>query len=404
MFEYAPKIDGAPVEAEIIAQCFDRYYRKRPGWEKVDAQIETARALKEIGGTAHWFDAAWFPVGFPDGVGNWFSDETNFPNGVEELGDALEEMGLDFVLWFEPERVAARTEIATKYPQFVFGGSEGGLYKLNDPEARKFLTDLLLKRVKDFKVDVYRNDFNVDPLPFWRAADEPNRRGMTEIRYVEGHYELWNRLRSENPGLWIDNCASGGRRIDLETTAISLPLWRSDTCCWANHPEWDQSQTLGLAQFLPLFSCSAWDPSPYTFRSAANPGAIMQYNFLDDDYDEAAAKASVAEAKTYRKFWYGDFYPLSESQPGKRDVAAWQLHRPDLNAGLVYVFRQAESPYPGVEFNLRGLAPNATYRVAVKPGYDATETFELSGAELANYLLLIPKKGAAYVVEYEAIR
>ncbi|MBQ9801113.1 MAG: alpha-galactosidase [Thermoguttaceae bacterium] len=404
MFEYAPKIDGTPVEAEIIAQCFDRYYRKRPGWEKVGAQIETARALKKIGGTAHWFDAAWFPVGFPNGVGNWFSDETNFPNGVEELGDALEEMGLNFVLWFEPERVAAGTEIATKYPQFVFGGSQGGLYKLNDPEARKFLTDLLLKRVKDFKVDVYRNDFNLDPLPFWRAADEPNRRGMTEIRYVEGHYELWNRLRSENPGLWIDNCASGGRRIDLETTSISLPLWRSDTCCWAGHPEWDQSQTLGLAQFLPLFSCSAWDPSPYTFRSAANPGAIMQYNFLDDDYDETLAKASVAEAKTYRKFWYGDFYPLSETRPGKRDVAAWQLHRPDLNAGLVYVFRQAESPYPGVEFGLRGLDPNATYRVAVKLGYEAAETFELSGAELANYLLLIPEKGAAYVVEYEAIR
>ena len=53
---------------------------------------------------------------------------------------------------------------------------------------------------------------------------------------------------------------------------------------------------------------------------------------------------------------------------------------------------------------MRGLAPNATYRVAVKPGYEATETFELSGAELANYLLLIPEKGAAYVVEYEAVR
>ncbi|MBQ2850588.1 MAG: GH36 C-terminal domain-containing protein, partial [Thermoguttaceae bacterium] len=62
------------------------------------------------------------------------------------------------------------------------------------------------------------------------------------------------------------------------------------------------------------------------------------------------------------------------------------MHRPDLNAGLVYVFRQAESPYPGVEFGLRGLDPNATYRVAVKLGYEAAETFELSGAELANYL------------------
>lgn len=404
MFEYAPKIDGLPVEMELVSQCFDRYYRKRPGWQKVDSQIKTAQMLKNIGGTAHWFDAAWFPVGFPNGVGNWFSDKENFPNGVEELGAALEKTGLKFILWFEPERVAPGTEIATKRPNFVFGGENGGLYKLNDPEARKFLTDLLLKRIKEFGVDVYRCDFNIDPLSFWRDADEPNRRGMTEIRYVEGHYELWNRLRAENPGLWIDNCASGGRRIDLETTSLALPLWRSDVCCWPGHPEWDQSQTLGLAQYLPLFSCCAWDPSPYTFRSAANPGAILQYNFLEPEFDESLAKASVAEAKTYRKFWYGDFYPLTETRPGKRDVAAWQLHRPDLNAGIVYVFRQAESPYPGVEFNLRGLDPKANYRVNVKPGYEVAETFETTGAELANYLLLIPKKGSAYVVEYEAIR
>lgn len=155
---------------------------------------------------------------------------------------------------------------------------------------------------------------------------------------------------------------------------------------------------------MPLFSCCAWDPSPYTFRSAANPGAILQYNFLEPEFDEPLAKASVAEAKTYRKFWYGDFYPLTETRPGKRDVAAWQLHRSDLNAGIVYVFRQAESPYPGVEFNLRGLDPKANYRVNVKPGYEVAETFETTGAELANYLLLIPKKGSAYVVEYEAIR
>ncbi len=40
---------------------------------------------------------------------------------------------------------------------------------------------------------------------------------MTEIRYVEGHYAMWDELRARHPGLWIDNCASGGRRIDLET-------------------------------------------------------------------------------------------------------------------------------------------------------------------------------------------
>jgi len=404
-FEYAPRVENDKhVKMEFIAQCFDRYYRKRAGWEKCDAQIESARRLKAIGGTAYWFDAAWFPIGFPDGVGNWYSDKENFPNGVEELGDALENMDLNFILWFEPERVAPNTEIATKYPQYVFGGEKGGLYKLNEPEAREWLTNRLLDCIKRFKLTVYRNDFNIDPLPYWRANDEPNRQGITEIRYVEGHYEMWNRFRKEIPGLWIDNCASGGRRIDLETVAISIPMWRSDTCCWAGHPEWDQNMTIGLAQYLPLYSCSSWDSKPYTFRSAANPGAIMQYNFLDPDYDPEQAKASVDEAKTYQKFWYGDFYPLAWGALGKRDIVAWQLHRPDLDAGLVYVFRQAASPYPGVEFSLRAIKADANYRVCVKRDYKEGERFEISGKELAQYLILVKEKGAAIVVEYELVK
>ncbi|MDO4586541.1 MAG: NPCBM/NEW2 domain-containing protein [Planctomycetia bacterium] len=402
MFEYAPKMDnGLPMKMETIGQCFDRYYRKREGWEKYDGQVEFAKRLKAAGCTAYWFDAAWFPVGFPNGVGNWFSDTKNFPGGLEQLGQTIQDLGLKFVLWFEPERVAPNTEIATKYPQYVFGGEKGGLYKLNDPEARKHLTELLLKRIKDYKVGVYRNDFNIDPLSFWRANDAEDRQGMTEIRYVEGHYEMWNRFRSENPGLWIDNCASGGRRIDLETTSIAVPLWRSDTCCWPGHPEWDQNQTLGLAQYLPLFSCSSWDPSPYTFRSAANPGCILQYNFLDDDYDPVMTKKSVDEAKAYQKFWYGDFYPLSDVVPGKAAITAWQLHRSDLNAGVVYVFRQEKSPYIGRSFDLRAIDPDANYRINIKRGYEIEKSLEMTGAELAEYPILMNEKKSTIVIEYQ---
>lgn len=398
---YAPHVDGKPIQMEFVEQCFDRYYRKRSGWEKCGAQIESAKKLQEIGGTAYWFDAAWFPVGFPNGVGNWFSDKTNFPNGVEELGNALKDMNLRFILWFEPERVAKGSYIAEKLPDFVFGGKEGGLFKLNDPEARKFLTETLLTRVKEFKIDVYRNDFNISPYQYWIAADEPNRKGMTETRYVEGLYEMWDALREANPGLWIDNCASGGRRIDLETLMRSVPLWRSDTCCWPDHPEWDQSHTIGLAQFLPLFSCSSWSSDPYTFRSAANPGAIMQYNFLDEDYDRERAKISLDEAKTYQKFWYGDFYPLTNAPVGKSSTVAWQLHRADLEAGLIYIFRQPESRYPMVELEPYAIDPDAKYSVRVRYGYDKGEWQTMLGKELFEIAPILKERKSVCVVEYK---
>lgn len=402
LFEYAPKrADGMPQNLLFVGQCFDRYYRQRPKWETFDSQAKFAKKLAEIGCNAYWFDAAWFPVGFPEGAGNWYSDPVNFPNGVEEIGKVVHDLGLKFVLWFEPERVAKNTQIANEHPEFVFDGEPSGLYKLNDPAARKFLGDLLLKRIKEFGVDVFRNDFNIDPLGYWHKNDTENRRGITEIRYVEGHYDMWNRLRRERPGLWIDNCASGGRRIDLSTTSISIPLWRSDTGCWAGGAEWDQNQTLGLAQYLPIFSCCVWDSSPYTFRSGANMGAIVQYNFLDDDYDIRRARDSINEAKVYQKFWYGDFYPLSTAVVGKSSLLAWQWHRPDLNAGLVYVFRQPECDYTGRELRLRGIEPTAAYRVVIKDDYSPQEAVVMTGDELRQLTITAPKCGSAIVVEYE---
>jgi alpha-galactosidase len=61
-------------------------------------------------------------------------------------------------------------------------------------------------------------------LPFWQATDEPDRPGMAEVGFVEGLYAMWDELRARHPHLAIDHCASGGRRIDLETVRRSYAL------------------------------------------------------------------------------------------------------------------------------------------------------------------------------------
>ena len=144
-------------------------------------------------------------------------------------------MGLKFLLWFEPERVVTNTAIAREHPEFLLKGGNSSLYNLGDPAARRWLTDLLSKRITEFGLDTYRNDFNIDPLGFWRANDAPDRQGISEIRYIEGLYAMWDELLAKHPGLWIDNCASGGRRIDIEMISRSVNLWRSDTGCAPGH-------------------------------------------------------------------------------------------------------------------------------------------------------------------------
>ena len=73
-----------------------------------------------------------------------------------------------------------------------------------------------------------RFDFNTAPLAAWNAADAPGQRGLTQIRHVLGLYELLDRLMKAYPDLLIEGCASGGRRIDLETIKRSHTFWKSD--------------------------------------------------------------------------------------------------------------------------------------------------------------------------------
>jgi len=402
LFHYVPKQNGRPARLPIALQCFDRYSWTRADWATEAGQMAAAEFAKGIGCDHHWLDAAWFVGGFPNGVGNWTCKPKAFPNGLKPVSDACHKLGLKFVVWFEPERVASGSQIAREHPEFVFGGAKGGLFKLSDPAARRWLTDLLSKRIGEFGIDVYRNDFNIDPLAFWRRNDTPDRQGMTELRYVEGHYQMWDELLSKHPGLLIDNCSSGGRRIDLETCMRSVPLWRSDTSCSPGHPDWNQAQSCGLSLYLPFHTACGWTPEPYDFRSSATAGAICQFAYLDDGFPVALAQATIAEARENRKFWYGDFYPLTSCTTTPDHWAAYQFHRPDLDAGLVLVFRRAESGYTGLEVALKGLAPATTYTVEHIDDARAKTVRTMTGRALMSPTeLRLPEKANSLLIRYE---
>ena len=143
LFHYSPEQNGRPPRLPIALQCFDRYRLTRPEWATESGQIAAAESAHQLGFDTLWFDAAWFEGGFPNGVGNWYHKPRDFPNGLKPVSDACHRLGMQFILWFEPERVAEGSGIAREHPEFVFDGGKGGLFKLNDPAARRWLTDLL---------------------------------------------------------------------------------------------------------------------------------------------------------------------------------------------------------------------------------------------------------------------
>jgi alpha-galactosidase len=398
---YAPRLDGQVAAPPITQNTWFVYNSGNDVTEQ--NQLEIIRSMAPLGVEAYWLDAGWFEGGWPSGVGSWVPRADAFPRGLRPLGEAAHKLGMKFVVWFEPERVSPNSRIGKEHPEWVLhAGAGDGLFNLGDPPGRKWLTDLLSKVIGESGIDVYRNDFNIDPLPFWRAADAADRQGLAEIRYVEGLYEMWDELRRRHAGLLVDNCASGGRRIDLETVSRSLPLWRSDSqCCGRAMPVQDQAQTAGLSLYVPLHSAGCWGFDPYTFRSVATTGLNVCVDTRAKDFPAGLAKAAIAEAKALRPFYLGDYYPLLAISADERHWCGWQFDRPDLGGGFAVVFRRSGSPYLAADVALRGVESDGTYDVSFAEGYDVRQTKRMTGAELTRLRVTLDTAPSCVLIRYQ---
>ncbi|HQE82001.1 MAG TPA: NPCBM/NEW2 domain-containing protein [Candidatus Hydrogenedentes bacterium] len=345
-----------------------------------------------------WMDAGWYPGGSWPVTGTWEADKSRFPNGLRAVTDATREYGAETIVWFEVERVHPGTWLAVNRPEWVFGGADGGLLKMNEPEAVQWLTNHIDKLISDEGIDLYRSDFNIDPLDFWRGNDAADRQGITEIRYIEGYQAYWDELRRRHPGMLIDSCASGGRRDDLETMRRAVPLLRSDL---ENNPEAYQCHNYGFGLWLPYFDSANYEKfDPYYFRSTIAPFLQCNWDVRKDDFDVKGATERIKEWRSVAGYYFGDFWPLSDYSTADNVWMAWQLDRPDLAAGMVQAFRRAKCPYVSAQYKLRALEPDAPY---VVKNIDSTESMEVSGQSLMEngLLITIGQQPDAVILTYE---
>jgi alpha-galactosidase len=345
----------------------------------------------------------WYPGGFPDGTGTWEPDPVKYPRGLAPIGEAAHGAGLGYLLWFEPERVAAGSRIAKEHPEWVTGAEKGGLFKLHLPEARVWLTDYIDKQVTAARLDWIRWDFNIEPLNYWKQNDSPDRQGITEIRHIEGLYAMWDELMKRHPGLLIDVCASGGRRIDIETMKRGLPLWHSDLQCSGPHPAADQLQNGGLFPWAPMHGCGVFGYEPsYVFRSAMTAGNILAVSgskglsTADPDTEEAVMR-TVAFYKKLRPYMLGDFFPLFPHSAREEDWYGYQFHRVDLDAGCAIVFRREKCPADSTQLALHEVDPQKEYEVTVNGVGDARI---MKGGALCFLSVTIPSLPGSAVVFY----
>lgn len=364
-------------------------------------QISLIHAYAPLGLEALLTDAGWFKGGWPAGAGNWTPRKDAYPQGMGPVAAAAKSREMVYGLWFEFERVTSGTWLHQHHPEWLLHSTDKAettyLLNLGLPEVREYL----FQTVKGFMdlpgFRVYRQDFNLDPLRYWRHSDPPDRQGITEMEYVAGLYEFWDRIARTWPDSLRIECASGGRRIDLETVSRMHVHQKSDY--WFDN-DVDQASIWGLSQYLPnhVFMAPLNRMDDYSFHSAMATSLCLGWIADAPDFDRPRARRLVERYRELRHLLVGAWYPLL---PYTRDSEKWmavQYDRPDLKQGMVLVFRHRNSPYQTANLPLHGLDPHANYELR---SLVTNRVSRAAGAELMKrWLVTLPKAGSSDLVVY----
>lgn len=403
---YVSKRDGiTPPAIPYSNTCFTR----GGGWlNECNArnQISLIDAFAPLGLEAVVTDAGWFEGGWPAGAGNWTVRKDAYPEGIGPVAKAAMDNSMIYGLWFEPERVVPNTEIHQKYPQWCLKSNSVAdahhlLLNFGHEDVQNYFLDIVGDFMKLPGFNVYRQDFNMDPLAYWRANDAPDRQGITEIKYITGLYNYWDKMARKWPGSLRIECSSGGRRIDLETLMRMHIHQKSDY--WF-HNVTDQASIWGLSQYLPnnTFMAPVNRLDDYTFHSVFPTSICIGWIADSPDFDVDRARKLMDKYLTYRHLLTGAWYPLLPYSRNEHEWIGSQYHRPDLDEGVVLLFRRRDSIYSSIDASLHGLNPEGRYTLK----WDLSgkqQTF--SGAELMRGInIRLAEQPSSELIYYKGLK
>ena len=352
-----------------------------------------------------WMDAGWYKYneGWHDGVGNWIPDSDRFPEGMKPMTDLIKEKGKKFLLWFEPERVRENTSLyneAQKHKGWIVQIGSDLMWNLGNDDACDYLSDMISTCLVENGVTMYRQDFNFDPLKYWQKADKDfcnNRKGITENHYVTNLYRYLDALCESVPGLIIDNCSSGGKRLDIEMSARSIPLWRSDYNCGnadgtvkSDVLEATQSMTYGLAFWMPYSGTNRYFHSEYASRSCI----LTNQSVYEPDPVEYIKYKKISESMTE------NYYPLVYGGTSATSFLGMQFG--SEKDGYAIIYKREKVSENSCKIKLNGLEKSKNYTVY---NFDNGEIIaSASGESLMNNGInaVINETPKAYILNYRA--
>ncbi|MBQ8641742.1 MAG: alpha-galactosidase [Clostridia bacterium] len=380
----------------------ERHYTWRPSMEKILAE--------GLHMDIRWFDAGWYIA--PDGtspitdwwgtVGTWELDKNKWPGKTFlESTDFAREHGMRTMMWFEPERVTDPDNLVKHYgyrPEWAIRREGIGSISNNIgiPECLAWTTERVCRVLRENRVEIYREDNNSDPGALWQYLDSlegENRQGITESKFVIGHYKMWDDIIACTLSFggcgFVDSCASGGGRNDLESLRRGVPMLRSDFDRTTTSMR--LSMTTSFNKWVPFCGANTKEKvgqvdltgrsDRYIWRASYLPVLNVDSQYVQDpDQDFDNLRFGLAEWKKVSSYMMKDFYPLTEWHDNtyRAGFTAYSFVDPAADSGYVMAFRMEDCPEDTLTLTLP-YAGNDTWRLTDE---DTGEAYDVQNGKV----------------------
>lgn len=384
--------------------------RERPilinNWEATyfdfdeDKLVEIARTAKQAGVELFVLDDGWFGARNNDtaGLGDWTPNPARLPQGLAGLSKRINDLGLKFGLWFEPEMVNKDSDLYRAHPDWAVHtpgrhmnhGRNEFLLNFANKDVVDNIYGQMSRLLDEANIAYIKWDMNRFVSEGYDVTRGAEHQGEAYHRYILGVYDLLERLLQRFPDLIIEGCASGGGRFDMGMLYYTPQIWCSD--------DTDAIERLkiqyGTSYFYPLSAMGAHVsvvPNHQANRitpieTRANVamfgtfGYELDLNTLSEE-EFGKVRSQIEFFKRYREIIHtGDFHRLVS--PDGNEQAAWMVVSRDRKTAIVGDYRILLTPNSRyMRLHLRGLDENTRYRVSCT-GASSIDGAAFTGAEL----------------------
>ncbi|MCH1625037.1 alpha-galactosidase [Ferdinandcohnia quinoae] len=345
--------------------------------------VNIAESAQELGIELFVLDDGWFGKRNDDtsSLGDWFENETKLPNGVDALARKINDLGLKFGLWFEPEMVNPDSQLYQNHPDWIVGrpgehvvfGRNQLVLDFSRTEVVQYLYERMATIIRKTNLSYIKWDMNRNITDAYSSALSIDQQGEFYHRYMLGVYSLYEKLTNEFPNVLFESCAGGGGRFDPGMFYYAPQAWTSD--------DTDAVERLkiqyGTSLVYPIYSMGSHVsavPNHQTLRTTsietrANTAYFGTFGYelnpleLSED-ERAVIKQQVQFYKKHRKLVRdGDLYRLLN--PFENNETAWMIVSKDKKEALIGWYKVLATPNSSKQqvLRLKGLDENTLYYV-----------------------------------------